>query len=82
MKKLSVVSCFALASGLFGVASSQAVEFAVVGARAAGMGGDVGCVCDVLEPGWVGDEQDGRYSRGVQRSSYRSGRGKRYSEGY
>jgi len=39
MKKLSVVSCFALASGLFGVASSQAVEFAVVGARAAGMGG-------------------------------------------
>lgn len=39
MKRLSVVSCFALASGLFGVASSQAVEFAVVGARAAGMGG-------------------------------------------
>lgn len=39
MKKMAVVSCLALASGLFGVASSQAVEFAVVGARAAGMGG-------------------------------------------
>ncbi|MEC4888529.1 MAG: conjugal transfer protein TraF [Nitrospira sp.] len=39
MKKLAVVSYLALASGLCGVTSSQAVEFATVGARAAGMGG-------------------------------------------
>lgn len=39
MKKLVVVSCFILVSGLCGVGVSQAVEFAVVGARAAGMGG-------------------------------------------
>lgn len=39
MKKVAVVSCLALASGLCGVGASQAVEFAVVGARAAGMGG-------------------------------------------
>ena len=39
MKKVAVLSCLALASGLCWVASSQAVEFAVVGARAAGMGG-------------------------------------------
>lgn len=39
MKKLAVVGCLVLASGLCGVTSSQAVEFATVGARAAGMGG-------------------------------------------
>ncbi len=39
MKKLAVMSCLALASGLCGAGASQAVEFAVVGARAAGMGG-------------------------------------------
>jgi hypothetical protein len=39
MKKFAVASCLVLASGLYGVAASQAVEFAVVGARAAGMGG-------------------------------------------
>lgn len=37
MKKLAVVSCLAVASGLCWVGASQAVEFAVVGARAAVM---------------------------------------------
>ncbi len=39
MKKLVAVSCLAVASGLSWVGASQAVEFATVGARAAGMGG-------------------------------------------
>ena len=39
MKKFSVVICLAVASGLCWVGAGQAVEFAVVGARAAGMGG-------------------------------------------
>lgn len=39
MKKFAVVSGLVLASGLCWVEGSQAVEFAVVGARAAGMGG-------------------------------------------
>lgn len=41
MKKFAVVSGLVLASGLCWVEGSQAVEFAVVGARAAGMGGAV-----------------------------------------
>ncbi len=39
MKKFMVVSCLVLASGLCWVNASHAVEFAVVGARAVGMGG-------------------------------------------
>jgi hypothetical protein len=39
MKKFMVVSCVMLASGLCWVEASHAVEFATVGARAAGMGG-------------------------------------------
>jgi hypothetical protein len=39
MKTFAVVGCVILASGLCGVDGSHAVEFAIVGARAAGMGG-------------------------------------------
>lgn len=39
MRKFAVVSGLVLVGSLFGAVSSQAVEFAVVGARAAGMGG-------------------------------------------
>jgi hypothetical protein len=39
MKRFAVVGCVVLASGLCWVDASHAVEFAVVGARAAGMGG-------------------------------------------
>ncbi len=39
MKRLAIVGCVALMSGLCWISSADAVEFAVVGARAAGMGG-------------------------------------------
>ena len=39
IKKIAVVGCVIFASGLCGVDGSHAVEFATVGARAAGMGG-------------------------------------------
>ena len=39
MKRLAVAGCLVLVSGLCWVEASHAYEFAVVGARAAGMGG-------------------------------------------